>query len=351
VGRHPPGAGTELLGRYRLESLLGRGGMGEVWRALDLKMRRPVAVKLLSVHGAGDASLLRRFRHECRTVASIRHEGIMAAYDMGADGDVFFLVMELLDGENLQRVINQHPAGLHTGRALYLAGQIADALAAAHAQQIVHRDVKPGNVMVLPGDRIKICDFGIARLAQATGSTALSTMAGTPAYMAPEQCLGEAVDGRTDLYALGCVLYAMLAGHPPFRGESVGEIVRQHLNASVVPLRSLRPEIPDSVDDLVLSLLAKYPRDRPGDAITVAEMLAAIRDGRAVEIDRQPPAAGPARPGGRPEPVPFAGSAGGQRGRRGDVRYLGRTRAGLGGVRRRLRTAQRGAEASDRRCG
>lgn len=263
--------------------------MGEVWRATDTLLGRSVAVKVLFVGPDTDRWLVERFQLESRTVGGLQHPGITVAHDAGADDGVLFYVMELLDGRDLQALLRESPGGLSVERALHLAGQVADALAAAHERDIVHRDVKPGNLMVLPGDRVKICDFGLARLVRDADAAAPSTMAGTPAYMAPEQCEGSPVDGRTDLYALGCVLFAMLTGGPPFRGDHQAEVIHRQLTAAPPAPGTLRDGVPPDLDRLVLALLAKDRRDRPADAATVAEQLRAIADGRAVGIEAPAP--------------------------------------------------------------
>ncbi|MER7764964.1 serine/threonine-protein kinase, partial [Streptomyces sp. NPDC097619] len=211
----------ELLGeRYRLDARLGRGGMGEVWSGRDLLLERPVAVKVLLDTVTMEEAVV-RFRREATLGARLQHQGITVVHDVGRqagpDGDRLFIVMELLAGEDLAAVLSRAPHGLPVARAVDLALQTARALAAAHERGVVHRDLKPANLFLLPGDRLKICDFGIAHSADATaGITVTGRVFGTPAYMAPEQWRGERVDARCDLYALGCVLYALLTGEPPF---------------------------------------------------------------------------------------------------------------------------------------
>src|SRR5690606_30567652 len=203
-------SGRLLNGRYRLHSLIGRGGMAEVWRGEDLRLERRVAVKLLGE--STDPDRLARFRREARTVARLSHPNIVTGHDLGVDGGVTYLVMELIEGTSLATRLAKGP--LTVGDAVAIAGQVCDALAAAHAAGIVHRDIKPGNILLTPAGTVKVCDFGIARLLHAspTQLTTTGTVIGTSEYMAPEQASGAPVDGRTDLYALGCVLYAMLTG-------------------------------------------------------------------------------------------------------------------------------------------
>ncbi|TDC62877.1 serine/threonine protein kinase, partial [Actinomadura sp. GC306] len=217
--------GRLLAGRYRLDALLGRGGMGEVWRASDLRLNRTVAIKVLPSHGA-PAQAIARFRREAEIAAGLQHPSIATVFDIDTDDDTLFLVMELLNGTDLAAVAAQHPQGLPLTRALPILTQIADALAEAHKNDVVHRDIKPPNVMLLDGDRTKILDFGIARYAEQTTDLTGSAMIGTPAFMAPEQFdRNTPVDHRTDLYALGGVAYQLLTGHRPFTADTVPELL------------------------------------------------------------------------------------------------------------------------------
>ncbi|WP_285577241.1 WD40 repeat domain-containing serine/threonine protein kinase [Actinoallomurus iriomotensis] len=271
-------SGLELVGRYRLETPLGRGGMGEVWQGVDLRLRRQIAVKILPLTVAADKTTVARFRREAEIAATLNHPGITTVYDVDedqyADQRLLFLVMELMKGRDLAAVLAGHRGGLPIAQATEWAAQVLDALAVAHWQGVVHRDIKPANLFLVDGGRMKICDFGIARLADATKITATGSSAGTPLYMAPEQIQGRTVDQRTDLYAFGCVLYEMLTGTTWLDTDSgVGSILYQHLDRAPEPLRSVRPGLPARLDTLVLELLAKRPGDRPQDAATVAERL------------------------------------------------------------------------------
>ncbi|XRQ06963.1 serine/threonine-protein kinase [Actinomadura welshii] len=273
--------GLELAGRYKLEELLGRGGMGEVWRGVDQRLRRPVAVKILPLSGAADGAEVARFRREAEIAATVNHPGVTTVFDIDEHTDgglrLFFQVMELMEGRNLASVLTASKAGLPAAQVADWAVQILDGLAAAHRQGVVHRDIKPANLFLTDDGRVKVCDFGISRLADATRITATGAAAGTPLYMAPEQIEGHAVDERTDLYALGCVLYHLLTGTTWVdAGSGIGSVLHQHLNRAPAPPRSLRPHIDERLSALVLSLLAKNPDDRPKDAATVAAHLRAL---------------------------------------------------------------------------
>ncbi|WP_433227886.1 protein kinase domain-containing protein [Actinomadura formosensis] len=271
--------GLELAGRYRLERLLGSGGMGEVWRAVDTRLRRAVAVKTLRAHSRADSSLVTRFRREAEIAARLQHPGITVVFDFGEHEGHLFLVMELLEGEDLRSVLSREPRGLPIPRVLELARQIAEALSAAHAGGIVHRDIKPANLMVLESGRVKICDFGIARFAEATAGLTGRGIIGTPSYMAPEQLEGGRIDQRTDLYALGCVLYQLETGRPPFPGDKgIGALMHAHLNVPPPSPCAVRPDVPDELDRLTRALLAKRGTERPADAATVAAKFRAIED-------------------------------------------------------------------------
>ncbi|GAA2084725.1 hypothetical protein GCM10009801_46060 [Streptomyces albiaxialis] len=317
-------AGAVLAGRYRLEALIGRGGMGEVWRAVELGPgSRPVAIKVLPMSTAAEADGVKRFRREAEIAMSLDHPGITAVFGIEehrdeADGQQsLFLVMELMHGRDLATVLaEQQPdaAGLPIDRVTSWAVQTLDALAAAHRQGVVHRDIKPANLYLLDGGTIKVCDFGIARLADATKITATGALAGTPLYMAPEQINGGTVDHRTDLYALGCVLYELLTGTPWVNREpGMGAILYQHLNDAPAPPSSRRSGIPAELDALVLAFLDKDPADRPNDAHDAAARLRFHAAGtvHAPGPRPSPPPNPPAaQPNQNPNPSPPPSSSG-----------------------------------------
>ncbi|MFI1715263.1 tetratricopeptide repeat protein [Streptomyces litmocidini] len=306
-----------IQGRYRLHEVIGRGGMGEVWRATDEALGRGVAVKCLKPLGPQqDPQVLtvvrERFRREARVAAALQHRGITVVHDFGEYDGVLFLVMELLEGRNLSQLLvsnDQHP--LPVEDVVEIADQVADALAYTHRMGIVHRDLKPANIMRLRDGTVKICDFGIARLGTDMGFTSKLTgtgiAMGTPHYMSPEQIGGGGeIDHRSDLYSLGCVLYELATGAPPFDLGDSWAILIGHRDTVPTPPRALRAELPDYFDRIVVDLLAKVPEERPADA---GDLRRRIVSGRFAPAPFPPPAEAapaPALPLTVPMPVPGA---------------------------------------------
>ena len=286
------------LGPYTIRGRLGRGGMGTVYEGVD-EAGVSVAVKTLSAHLGDDTGLRRRFEAEIEALKGLRHPGIVRLLAFGEDEGRPFFAMELVRGRSLEEI-------LKSGRrfdwpeATAIAADIARALKAAHDQGIIHRDLKPANLLFpdgpAPGSRVKLADFGIARLFGDTGHTQAGTVVGTAEYMAPEQAAGGPVDGRVDLYALGLVIFAMLTGRPPFRGGEIAEVLRRQRSEQPPRVSAIVPEVPPAVDDLVARLLAKEPASRHASALAVGRALAAIEP-PARQVDR-----------GRPD-VESAGSA------------------------------------------
>jgi len=280
------------LGSYDLGELLGRGGMGEVHRATHRMLARPAAIKLIrpEMIGAreGETAQLavKRFRREAETVASLGSPHTVKLYDFGvAEDDTLYFVMELLDGMNLEELVRAH-GPLPASRVIYLLRQVCASLEEAHARGLVHRDIKPANIQVgrlgLRCDFVKVLDFGLVKSVTGPGpgetlATAAGLTPGTPAYMAPEMALGEAVDARADLYALGCVAYYMLTGEPVFKADTGLQLMAQHLRAEpVAPSQRTALPIPAALERVVLACLAKKPEDRPRSAAELARALVGV---------------------------------------------------------------------------
>ncbi len=268
--------GRVIGGRYQIEGLVGRGGMAAVWRARDLLLDRPVAIKEPTGQWLEDPIAVERFDREARTAARLAHANIVAVYDVGIHDSGRYLVMELVEGATVADLLAVGP--LPVAEVIDIAVQTCDGLAAAHAAGIIHRDIKPANLIVTRAGVVKICDFGIARALRTTADTSLtgpSFAMGSSQFMAPEQASGAWVDARADLYALGCTIYAMLVGAPPFAGDASG-LLQQHLNQPPVPLHEHRADFPPRLAALVAQLLAKTPDARPTDALEVKARLLAM---------------------------------------------------------------------------
>lgn len=276
-------SGRVLGGRYRLLQEVARGGMAQVWAAEDPVLRRRVAVKILDPTLADDETVHQRFRHEAVAAARLAHPGIVATYDTGEDRGVAYIVMELVDGTTLRRLLDER-GRLEVGDAAGIGAQVADALAHAHARGLVHRDVKPGNVLVEPDGRVKVTDFGIAKAAGSSELTRAGAVVGTARYLAPEQVSAEPVDERTDIYALGLVLYEMLCGNTPFDGESEIANAVARLHAVPVPVGLARPDVPRAVQEVIARCLARDPAGRPASAREVREALAPFRSDNALDL-------------------------------------------------------------------
>jgi len=283
-------------GRYRLVRRIAAGGMGEVWEADDTVLGRRVALKVLVAELAADDRATRRFVREARATARLAHPNVARVYDFGRDGGAPFLVMELLEGETLARRLADGP--LPPAGAARVAAAVADALDAAHQRGIVHRDVKPANVMLTPGGDVKVMDFGIAAAADETHSTTGSGMYATVAYVSPERVAGEPATPASDLYSLGAVLYELLCGRPPFSASTPALVARAHLHDRPAPVRQLAPWVPRPLAEAAEAALAKDPARRPSSAAAFAARIRA-----AARLPAQPPAPGP-EPALAPEPEP-----------------------------------------------
>ncbi|MEW1835005.1 protein kinase [Microbacterium sp. NPDC079995] len=270
-----PTQGVSFGGRYELDSRIAIGGMGEVWEATDHVIGRTVAIKILKDEYMGDPGFLERFRAEARHAALVNHEGIASVFDYGEENGSAFLVMELVPGEALSTILEREGA-LSTDKTLDIVAQTASALQAAHAAGLVHRDIKPGNLLITPDGRVKITDFGIARIADQVPLTATGQVMGTVQYLSPEQASGHAASPATDIYSLGIVAYELLAGRRPFTGESQVAIAMAQINDTPPPLPDT---VSEPVQRFVMSMIAKKPEDRPASTSAVARAAGALRRG------------------------------------------------------------------------
>jgi serine/threonine protein kinase len=277
---------VQSIGRYRIEGLLGTGAMGEVYRAYDPVIDRPVAIKVVRTElaaGSGSEQWLQRFRREARAAGRRFHPNIVAILDFGEDDGMPFLAMEYVDGRSLDAILKTS-GPLDPARSVAVITQVLSALGFAHQNGIVHRDVKPSNIMVLGSGEVKVADFGIARI-DASEFTIVGDLLGTPAYMAPEQFAGAPVDKRTDLFAAGVILFEMLTGVKPFRGRSITEIISFMETRGPEDIRALNPAVPDSLKRVITKALAFDPGRRYDDA---GEFSKAIIEAFPVRPDETP---------------------------------------------------------------
>lgn len=279
-----------LAGRYRVDELIGRGGMAAVFRGYDLTLGRQVAIKILNRELAGDNTFRTRFRLEAHAASRMSHPSIVRVYDAGEDSEaspdgtprpVPFIVMELVQGALLKDIAADGP--VHIADATRYVDGILEALEYSHRAGVVHRDIKPGNVMITDGGQVKVMDFGIARAISDSSATVAETTAiiGTAAYFSPEQAKGEPVDARADLYSTGIVLYELLTGRPPFRGESPVAVAYQHVSETPAPPSESNEAVPRALDAVTLRALAKDPFQRYQDAASFREALDATVDGKS----------------------------------------------------------------------
>jgi eukaryotic-like serine/threonine-protein kinase len=292
---------TLFDGRYRIQRKLGAGGMADVYLAEDQELGRRVAIKILNSRHGNDDQFIERFRREAKNAAALNHPNIVSIYDRGEAEDTYYIAMEFLDGRTLKELIVSRGAA-PINVAIEYARQILSALRFAHRHGIVHRDIKPHNVLVDGEGRVKVTDFGIAR-AGTSQMTETGSIVGTAQYLSPEQARGGEVDPRSDLYSLGIVLYELLTGKTPFEGDTPVEIAMKHLSASPKPPSKLRPDIPPELDMVVLRALAKNPDDRYQSADEMEADLDRVARGvnvsaatvdTATQVLRRPPAAAPA---------------------------------------------------------
>ena len=312
--------GTDVAG-YAIESVLGRGAMGVVYVARQRSPERRVALKLITPAFAGDQMFRRRFLREATAAAAIEHPHILPVYAAGEADGILFMAMRLVDGQDLHEVL-RGSAGLPLERVANIVGQVGEALDAAHARGLVHRDVKPGNVLVIrqadtdDADFCYLTDFGVSIWTASSAATTASTdqMVGTANYVAPEQIEGARVDGSTDLYSLGCVLYECLTGRAPFGGRSPAAILYAHLHEQAPAPSSIRPSLPPGVDAVIDRALRKLPEERYASGREMTQELRAAMSGSSLTLAKIPLATATgrepvSRPWGRPMWVAVAAAA------------------------------------------
>ena len=271
-----------LLDRYEVGRLLGAGGMAEVFEGRDRLLARRVAIKVLQAQFARDPSFLIRFKREAQAAASLSHPNIVGVYDTGSEDGTHFIVMEFVDGRTLKDVIRAE-GPLYPERAAEICADVCSALAAAHARGLIHRDIKPGNVMLTPEGKVKVMDFGIARATTSETITQTAAVVGTAQYISPEQAQGQTVDYRSDLYSVGCCLYEMLTGTVPFRGATPVAIAYRHVREDPTPPRMLNPDVPRPLEAICLKAMAKLPDNRYQTAAELHDDLERFRNGQPVQ--------------------------------------------------------------------
>src|SRR4051795_313494 len=273
--------GQVFSNRYRIEREIAHGGMAEVYLARDQSLSRPVALKALFPEFAREPSFVERFRREAQAAANLNHPNIVSIYDWGQESGTYFIVMEYVEGRSLRELI--HSEGpLEAGQAADIAAEIASALAFAHRSGVVHRDVKPGNVLLTRTGTVKVTDFGIARAGTSDGLTQTGSVMGTATYFSPEQAQGLPVDGRSDVYALGVVLYEMVTGVAPFTGDSPVSVAYKHVREDVVLPSERNPDVPPDLEHIIVTALNKAPENRYQTADDMRADILRFRRGRPV---------------------------------------------------------------------
>src|SRR5580692_5737261 len=271
------------MSRYELTHLVARGGMAQVYRAIDLQLDRPVALKVLFPELSVDKTFVERFRREAQAAANLSHPNIVPVFDWGEDDGVYFIVMEYIDGRSLSTVLRD-PQKMPPNQIAQIGAGVAAALAFAHRHGVVHRDVKPGNILITPDGEVKVTDFVISRAMNTEESlTQTGAVMGTAAYFSPEQAEGKTVDARSDIYSLGVVLYEMAVGRPPFTGDSPVAVASKHVRDQPALPRSVNPAIPAAFEAIVMKAMAKAPGDRYATAEEFRADLLRFVDGKPVE--------------------------------------------------------------------
>ncbi|HLG69475.1 MAG TPA: protein kinase [Chloroflexota bacterium] len=281
-----------VAGRYRIERLIGEGGMSHVYEATDLRLQRPVAIKVLREQFAADPAFAAHFEREARTAASLSHPNIISVFDVGQTRDLPFIVMELVNGHPLREYIDTD-APFELTDVVIVMDQLCDALDAAHRQGVIHRDLKPENVLVTDEGRVKIGDFGIARAINTSTLTSAGEVLGSAYYISPEQARGDQATARSDIYAAGVIAYEMLVGLRPFTGDTALAVAMQHVEADPPPPSRLNPRLPASMDAAILRALAKFPYQRYPTAMALADAIAGTAQPAAQPVAATRPLADP----------------------------------------------------------
>jgi len=292
VDKGPGLVGTLLEQRYRVDALLARGGMSAVYRGLDTRLDRPVAIKVMDSRFAADQSFVERFEREARSAAKIHHPNVVAVHDQGLDGANMYLVMELVDGGTLRDLLNQR-GSLPTPLAVAIMEPVLSALAAAHAAGLIHRDVKPENVLISSAGVVKVADFGLVRAISSVGTTKSSVILGTVSYLSPEQVEAGSATARGDVYSAGIVFYEMLTGSPPYHGDNALTVAYRHVNTDVPAPSTAVATLPGLLDELVVRATRRDPETRPADGSAFLQELRAVREQLSLPRMRVPAVAAP----------------------------------------------------------
>lgn len=281
--------GHVLDNRYVLEKLIGVGGMAVVFRARDLYMNdNTVAIKMLKEDVATDEIVVKRFKNESRAESLLKHPNIVAVHDVSVKGDVKYMVMEFVFGITLKKYLKEKGEPLSTEEIISYSMQILKALSLAHSNNIIHRDIKPQNIMVLENGKIKVMDFGIAKIANAETVTVADKAIGTVYYMSPEQARGKQIDCRSDIYSLGAMIYELATGVLPFKGDSPVSVVLKQINETPVPPRQINPSIPIGLEQIILCAMSKKPQERFQSADIMIDYMRKLHNNKKIKFSQLP---------------------------------------------------------------